>query len=212
MNKIIEVQNWRYATKVFDKTKKIKDNDFQTILESFRLTPSSFWLQPWKMIIVENQELREKLVEHSWDQKQISNASHLLVLAKYNDFWDKNINSYLDKIIEIRGWSRENLIWYEEMMKWFITNLTPEKLNNWQENQIHIALWNLITICAFMWIDSCAIWWFISEKYDEILWLKEKWLSSVVLLPIGYRDEEADKYSKLKKVRFDLDEIIEFVK
>ena len=212
MKKIIENLNWRYATKVFDKAKKVSEEDFETILESFRLTPSSFWLQPWKLIVVENPELREKLVEYSWNQRQVADASHLLVFAKYNDFWEKNIDKYLDKIIEIRAWNREELIWYENMMKWFFKNSTPEKISSWQENQINIALWNLMTTCAVLWIDSCPIWWFIPEKYDEILWLKEKWLSSVVLLPIGYRDEELDKYAKLKKVRFDLKNLVEFIK
>jgi nitroreductase len=98
------------------------------------------------------------------------------------------------------------------MMKWFLKNLPLEMRKSWVENQVHIALWNLINTCALLWIDDCPIGWFNREKYDEILWLKEKWLTSVVLLPIWYRDEKLDKYSKLKKVRFDLDEIVEYIR
>lgn len=211
MNKIIENLNWRYATKVFDKNKKVSKEDFETILESFRLTPSSFWLQPWKLIIVENDELREKLVESSWWQRQVADASHLLVLARHNEFWDKDVENYIENTVETRWWEKKDLEWYENMMKWFLSNLSQEQKNIWEEKQIYIALWNLMTTCAVMWIDSCPIEWFSREKYDEILWLKEKWLSSVVVLPIGYRDEENDKYAKAKKVRYSKEKLVEYI-
>lgn len=211
MNKIIENLNWRYATKIFDKNKKINKEDLETILESFRLTPSSFWLQPWKLIIVENPELREKLVEASWWQRQVAEASHLLVFTKYNDFWNKNVENYIENTIETRWWEKKDLDWFENMMKWFLKNLSPEQKANWEEKQVYIALWNLMTTCAIIWIDSCPMEWFVREKFDEILWLNEKWLSSVVLLPIGYRDEENDKYAKAKKVRYNKEKLVEYI-
>ena len=210
---IIEKLKNRYATKVFDKTKKISEIDFETILEAFKLTPSSFWLQPWKLIIVENQDIRENLVEHTWNQRQVADASHLLVLCTYTDFWDLHVEKYIDTIVKTRKiWEKKELEWYENMMKWFLKNLPLEMRKSWVENQIYIALWNLINTCAMLWIDDCPIWWFNHEKYDEILWIKEKWLASVVVLPIWYRDENLDKYAKLKKVRFNLDEIVEYIK
>lgn len=211
MNKIIEKLNRRYATKSFDENKKVSSADLEIIKESFRLTPSSFWLQPWKLIIVENQELKNKLVEHSWGQEQVANCSELLVLSRPSDFWDKNIDDYLDDVVSTRWGSRNDLEWYEKMMKWFLSNMSSEKKDIWAIKQVYIALWNLITVCAEMDIDSCPIEWFISEKYDEILWLKEKWLTSVVVLPIWYRSNN-DKYSELKKVRFKQKEVIETIK
>lgn len=210
MNKIIENLNWRYATKKFDKNKRVSKDDLDTIIEAFRLTPSSFWLQPWKLIIVKNQELKDKLVEHTWGQAQVSDCSELLVFSKKNNFWHNNVDSFLDWVIDTRGWKKIDLEWYEKMMKSFLSNMTSEKIDFWQRKQIYIALWNIMTVCAEMKIDSCPIEWFIPEKYDEVLWLKDKWLSSVVILPIWYRDK-TDKYSESKKVRFKTEDVIEVI-
>ena len=211
MSEIIEKLNWRYATKSFDENKRIKKEDLETIKEAFRLTPSSFWLQPWKLVILENQELKNKLVEHSWGQEQVANCSELVVFTRPSDFWDKNIEDFLDDIVSTRWVTRSDLEWYENMMKWFLSNMSLEQKDIWAIKQVYIALWNLISTCAQLDIDSCPIEWFISEKYDEILWLKEKWLTSVVVLPIWYRSND-DKYSELKKVRFKQKEVIETIK
>ncbi len=210
MTKIIEDLNWRYATKAFDPQKKISQTDLEVIIEAFRLTPSSFGLQPWKLVVVRDQAIKESLVEHSWGQTQIANCSALLVLARKSEFWDTNIDAFVDDIVKTRWGSREDLKWYEEMMKWFLGRLDDTEKNIWMEKQIYIALGNLMTVCANMRIDSCPVEWFISEQYDEVLWLKEKGLSSVVILPIGYRDEN-DSYTKLKKVRFETEDILELI-
>lgn len=210
MNKNIENLNWRYATKAFDASKKISKEDLETIIEAFRLTPSSLGLQPWKLVIVQNQSIKESLVEHSWGQQQIANCSDLLVLARKNDFWDKNIEDYVTNIMETRSATKESVQWYEDMMKWYLSQMDEVQKEIWMDKQIYIALWNLMTVCADMHIDSCPVEWFTPAKYDEILGLEEKWLSSVVVLPIGYRDI-SDKYSELKKVRFPTDSIIEMI-
>ena len=211
MNKIIEKLNWRYAAKAFDENKKVSEEDLNIIIEAFRLTPSSFWLQPWKLVIVKNRDLKNKLIEHSWGQTQVANCSDLLVLTRKENFWDENVDDYINDIVRTRGGSREDLEWYNKMMKWFLSNLTKEQKEVWETKQVYIALWNLMTVCANMDIDACPIEWFISEKYNEVLWLKEKWLSSVVVLPIWYRDD-SDKYSELKKVRFTTEEVVEIIK
>lgn len=207
-NKLLEKFDWRYATKVFDKDKKIPENDLQTLLDALVLTSSSFWLQPWKFILVENKKLREELLPYSWNQNQIVDASHLLVFARVDDNYEKLIDSYLDKIVEKRWWTRENLKGYEDMMKGFAWWKWDEGMKKWADEQVFIALGNAMTVLAEMKIDSCAIWWFDPVKYDEILGLKEKGLASVVVLPIWYRDEEADKYAKLPKVRFEKDDLV----
>ena len=96
------------------------------------------------------------------------------------------------------------------MMKWFLSNMADNAKKVWIEKQVYIALWNLMTVCAQMEIDSCPVEWFISEKYDEILGLTEKWYASVVVLPVGYRDA-SDKYAAAKKVRFSTDRVIEII-
>lgn len=207
---IIEKLNWRYSTKVFDKEKNISKTDLDTILESFRLTASSFWLQPWKIVVVEDKKLREFLVEHSWWQRQVVDSSYLLVLCRLKDIWDDLVDSYIDSIISARWVTKDSLKWYENMMKWFLWKLSDHEKSIWAEKQLFIALWNMMSACAMIWIDSCPMEWFSKEKYDEILWLKDMWLNSVVLLPVWYRSVD-DNYSKLKKVRFAKKDIIKYL-
>lgn len=210
MRNILKRLNWRYSTKVFDKNKKLSKEDLETILESFRLSASSFWLQPWKLIVVTDKKLRESLVEHSWGQRQVVDSSELLVFCRPNIIWDELVDSYIESIIKTRWWDKESLKWYEEMMKWFLWRLSQQDKYIWAEKQNYIALWNVMAVCASIWIDSCPMEWFSKEKYNEILWLTDLWLSSVVLLPIWYRDK-TDKYSEIKKVRFDKNDVIKFL-
>jgi len=210
MSELIKSLEWRYATKEFDTSKMISNEDLDEIIEAFRLTSSSFGLEPWKLVIVENKEKREELLSASWNQKQIIEASHLLVFTRVLDN-EKQINSFLDNNSKITWASREDLKWYEDMMKWFFSRLDENAQKLWAHEQVFIALWNVMTVLADKKIDSCAIWGFDPVKYDEILWLKEKWLASVVVLPIGYRSED-DKYSSKPKVRFDREEILEIIK
>lgn len=207
MNNILDALNWRYATKTFDATKKVSQADLDQIIEAFRLTPSSFGLQPWKLVLVENMELRGKLVEYSYWQKQVQDASHLLVLTRKLNFWNADIDVYLDDIVTKRNTTREYLLGYEWMMKWAIEGMGDD-VKVWQEKQLYIALWNLMTVCAILWIDSCPMEGFMADQYDEILQLKEKWLSSVLVLPIWYRSKE-DIYANLAKIRFEKQDILE---
>lgn len=210
MQQIITDLNWRYATKVFDTAKKITPQDLEILLEAFRLTPSSFGLQPWKLVVVENQDIKNSLVEHSWGQPQISDCSHLLVLCSKTDFSDTQVDEFIADISDTRGVDTADLAWYADMMKWFLSRMAPEETQIWANKQVYIALGQLITVCAQMHIDSCAVEWFIPAKYDEILGLSEKWLTSVVVLPVGYRDE-SDKYIDLKKVRFPVEKVTEII-
>lgn len=207
---IIDKLNWRYATKAFDTTKKIANEDLNTLIESFRLTPSSFWLQPWKLFVVQSQNVKDSLVEHSWGQPQISDCSELFVLARPTSFGDSNVDEFIDDIVQTRWVSLDDVAGYSDMMKGFLSNLDDDAKKIWMEKQVYIALGNLMTVCADMEIDSCPVEWFVSSKYDEILWLTEKWYASVVVIPVWYRDE-SDKYASLKKVRFSKDKIVEIM-
>lgn len=204
---LLDSLKWRYATKVFDKNKKVSETDLAEILEAFRLTPSAYWLQPWKLIIVENPELRQKLLPVSWNQSQIVDASHLLVLARRDDLWDSFVDEYVEDFTKTRGIQKQDIAWYESMMKSFISSLSLEAKTSWATRQVFIALWNILTFLASKEIDSCPMEWFDSKAYDEILWLKDLSLSSVAVLPIGYRSED-DKYITYPKVRFSLDDIV----
>lgn len=210
MSNIIEALNWRYATKVFDKTKKVSKEDLDEIIESFILTASSYWVQPWKLLVIENQDVKNSLLEASYWQAQVTDCSHLLVLCRLTNIWNSHIDKYMDSTSKIRWIPRESLSWFENLVKWFIWSLDETTKSKWAWNQVYIALWNLLTVLAMKKIDSCPMEWFVPSKYDEILNLKEKWLASVLVLPIGYRSEE-DKYANLKKVRFDMWEVVEII-
>ena len=205
---LLEKLNWRYATKMFDSSKKISDKDFDLLLESLRLASSSYWLQPWKFIVVKNPETRAALKEHSWNQGQIVDASHLIVLATQKDFNLSNIEAHLVETAKSRWVEVSALDWYKGMMvKNLLENLTKDQLMTWQRDQVHIALWFLLTACADLQIDSCAIWGFDAWKYDEILGLDKLWLTSVVVCPVWYRLSE-DKYSSIPKTRFTKSEVV----
>lgn len=116
MSNIIEALQWRYATKAYDTTKKVSTEDLNTILEAMRLAPSSFGLQPWKFIVVENAELRAQLREHSWGQPQITDASHLIVLCRKNEITSDDVNAYMQDISETRSMPVEQLDNYKDFI------------------------------------------------------------------------------------------------
>lgn len=204
---LLESLKTRYATKAFDSSKKIADKDLQEILESFRLAPSGYWLQPWKLVIVENPQLREKLLPHSWNQKQVVDASHLLVFSRVENPGDELVDAYLDDMVATRWASREDLKWYEDMMKWFLNSLSLEAKNAWADRQVFLSSWVVLSLLAEKWIDSCPMEWFVPAEYTKVLELDQEGLTPVLVLPIGYKMQD-DKYAILPKVRFGLDKLV----
>lgn len=211
MNSIIEDLSWRYACKKFDPSKKISDKDFEIILESLRLTPSSYGLQPWKFVVVKNEEKREKLIAASYNQKQVAEASHLVVLCAPTDFNASNVEAYIDNIIKTRGAHAASLEGYKNMMLGHIERLeSSNKKMEWMVKQIYIALGNVMTVAATMRIDTCPMEGFSPSQYDEILGLKDKNLTSIVVCPFGYRSSE-DQYAQVEKVRFNKDQLVTLI-
>ncbi len=200
MNKLIENLNWRYACKKFDPTKKISDELFDVILEALRLTPSSFGLQPWKFVVVKDEQKREELVSASWNQQQVKDASHLIVLCAPKSIDVNFIEDFIADTARTRGVDVSELEGFKKMLM-MIPNKSPEDQMIWAKNQIYIALGNLMTTCAELKIDSCPMEGFKPAKYDEILGLDKYNLKSVLVCPVGYRHPD-DKYQGLKKVRF----------
>ncbi|MCP4914675.1 MAG: NAD(P)H-dependent oxidoreductase [Oligoflexia bacterium] len=205
--KIIEDLNWRYATKEFDSSKKVSNEDLNTILDSLILSPSSFGLQTWKFVVVEKQDLKDKLLEHSWNQKQVVDASHVIVLCRPTTFGDAEVDKFLESTASHRGQDLESLKGYGDMMKGFLSRMDEEGKAQWMKNQVYIALGNVMTVCANMRIDACPMEGFIAPKYDEVLGLADHGLTSVVVLPIGYR-ADSDKYATAKKVRYSQEELV----
>lgn len=203
---LIEQLNWRYATKVFDPTKKVSDDDLNTLKEVLRLSPSSYGLQFWRFALVNNPTTRAELREHSWNQGQVVDASHLFVLCRLQDFVEADIDQYIDSIALARGVDKSSLEAYGGMMK-NLLEMPLEKKHAWMEKQVYIALGFLMEACAVMGIDACPMEGFEAEAYNKILKLPEKNLHATVVCPVGYRSEE-DKYATLAKVRYPLNDLI----
>lgn len=204
---IIESLEWRYACKKFDPDKKVSSEKLEIITKAFNLTATSFGLQPIKLIVIENKELQHKLVEFSFNQQQVFQASQLLVICIQDYYTLEDIDKYFDLEKEIRGTDEKILQPYREQLKGIFENKSTIEKQKSAINQAYIALGNLMTVCAFEEIDACPMEGFNAQKYDEILELRTQNLKSVLLLPIGYRAED-DFMSMLKKVRKPSDQTI----
>lgn len=204
---IIESLQWRYACKKFDTTKSLSTAQIDTLTIAFNLTATSFGLQPIKLLVIQNKELQKQLVEHSYNQQQVYNASHLLVICIQDNFTLEDIDSYFDLEKEIRQTPDDIIEKYRNQLKGIFKNKSTLQRQESAINQAYIALGNLMTVCAVEKIDACPMEGFNTQKYDEILKLKAQNLKSVLLLPVGFRAND-DFMSKLKKVRKPINKII----
>lgn len=203
--KIIEALKKRYAVKTFDKNKKVSEEDLKTILESGRLAPSSLGIEPWKFLVVENEQLREKLRIASRDQTKVTDASHIIVVAYRTDA-KQLVSELIERTAKIRKQNEEELAplkkRYENMM---------EKIEMlWIKSQTYIPLGIMVETASLLGIDNCPMEGFDRAQVDSILGLSEKNLSVATILAIGYRGDDA--YAKLAKVRRDYDEVVEIIK
>ncbi len=199
MNTIQQLE-WRYAAKKFNSNKKLSKNKLHTIKQAFNLTATSFGFQTINLVIIENKDLRASLVKHAYNQNQVVDASHLLVICIQENIKENHITDYYNNIKKIRATPDEILEPYKKNLIDMMKSMSNEEKQQWSKNQAYIALGNLMTVCAIEEIDSCPMEGFIPQKFDEILKLKEKHLKSVLLLPIGYRAED-DMFASFQKVR-----------
>jgi nitroreductase len=199
--------NWRYATKQFDPTRKIDPMLWATLEDSLVLTPSSFGLQPWKFIVVRDAKLRESLVAASWGQRQVAEASHLVVFATPQQFTERDIDRFLDRTCEIRGVPATALAGYRGMMVGSLMGRDEAARQVWAANQVYIALGNFLTSAAVLGIDACPLEGIDPAKYDELLGLPARGLLTVVAAAAGYR-LPADKYASARKVRYAKNELV----
>lgn len=198
MSNFIKHQNWRYATKKFDASKKISDHDLDILKEAIRLSSSSYGLQPYKVIIVENPEIRKQLQPVAWGQSQIVDASHLFVFANMVNLGDKEIDTYIANIAETRGIPAENIAGYGDFMKSKITSLPEDVKNNWTSKQTYLALGNLLNAAAELQIDATPMEGFESEKVNQILGLEKMGLNASLIATVGYRHEEDHTQHNIK--------------
>src|ERR1700712_815390 len=197
---LIDKLNWRYATKKFDQTKKLSSAQLDELLHAVHLSPSSAGLQSYKILVVEDAATRQKLREAANGQAQLTDASQLIIFASETNVDADYVKHFIDHVAETRQIGRDNLEGFEQMLNGHVGNLTAEQKLTWSNKQAYIALGVLLTAAAEMGIDACPMEGFNPAKFDEILGLKEKGLTSAVIVAIGFRAED-DGYSKLLKVR-----------
>lgn len=207
---LIKNLEWRYATKKFDPSKKISAEDLEKIKEAVRLSASSYGLQLYKVLIVENAEIKEKLKPASWGQTQLTDASQVVIFCNYNEVKDADIDGYIQRKADSVGMKAEDLKGYADFMKSKLGEKSNEEIQAWAARQTYIALGNLLAAAAELKIDTCPMEGFEATEYDKILGLSEKGLSAAVVATIGYRSEE-DQTQHAPKIRKSADELFEVI-
>lgn len=204
---LLEQLRWRYATKKFDATKKISPEDWATLEEALLLAPSSFGLQPWKFFVIRDPALRAKLKAASWNQSQVTDASHYVVFAIRKGLNEEDVQKLIDRVSDVRNIPTQNLEEYKKIMLGSISVRTPEQLDAWCARQVYIALGIFLASAAVLGIDACPMEGFEPKKFDEILGLEKLGYTAVVMATAGYRSKE-DHYGELAKVRFEAKDVI----
>ena len=190
---VSQALHWRYATKKFD-TRKIPDATWEMLRQSLCLTPSSYGLQPWKFVVVENPALRAKLQPHSWNQTQIVDASHLVVFTHRTEVTEADVNRFTQLICSVRGAPADKIEPYRQMMLGgVVKGKDAAEQKEWAARQLYI--------------DTCALEGIDPAKYDEILGFKGTGYQTVVACAVGYRAAD-DPYAQAQKVRFPTDQVV----
>lgn len=208
---LLEQLQWRYATKQFDPNRKISAADWATLEEVLRLSPSSGGLQPWKFIVVTDPAMRAKLSPASYGQKQITDASHLVVFTSKINFSEADVDAHINNASKVTGAPLEALKPFRDILVGGIVKSRDEAARDaWARNQAYIALGFLLSGATLLGIDACPMEGFDRAQYDEILGLKAKGYASAVIATLGYRSSE-DKYAASPKVRFPKEQLFERV-
>lgn len=197
---LIKHLQWRYATKKFDTTKKVATDDLQKLKEAIQLSVSSYGLQLYKVLIIENPDIREQLKPVSWNQSQITDASHLFVFCNYTEAHSEAIDAFIKQTANTRQLDINRLNGYGDFIKEKLKEKTSEEITSWLKSQTYLALGNLLNACAELKIDACPMEGFEPEAYNRILGLNKQGLNAAVIAPIGYRHED-DHTIGLAKVR-----------
>ena len=205
--KFLDKLLWRYATKKFDPTKHLSADQISLIEESLRLSPSSYGIQPWKFYRVENQDVRIKIKDAAYGQSQITEASHLFVLASRINLGVEDISTYINDVAVTRGVEESELDGYKKMLLGVIEGKKPEQLDDWSARQVYLALGFGLMAAAENDIDACPMEGFDTGKVDDILGIKEDGYASRAMLAVGFRSPD-DKFASLKKVRFTAEKAI----
>jgi nitroreductase / dihydropteridine reductase len=197
---LLEALEWRYASKRMN-GKAVPTQKVDAILEAIRLSPSSMGLQPYTILVIEDEKLKEKIRKIAYDQPQIVESSHLLVFAAWDNITPEQINTFIRQTAEVRNIPEETLEDFKNTLLSIASKNTQEQNYNWAARQAYIAFGVGLVAAAAEQVDATPMEGFDNDALDELLQLKEKGLRSVTLLPLGYRDAENDWLANLPKVR-----------
>ncbi|WP_299922774.1 NAD(P)H-dependent oxidoreductase [uncultured Pelagimonas sp.] len=200
MTSLLDKLNWRYATKKMDPSKTVPQDKLDQILEAIRLAPTSSGTQPFEVFVVTNPEIRAEIQKVAWDQAQVTEGSHLLVFAAWDNYTADRIDAVVDQMEDERGKSEMLTGYYDNLKNTYLPRDTDVNHNH-AARQAYIALGFALAAAAELEVDSTPMEGFDPDKVDEILGLREKGLRSTTLLPLGYRQEDADWLVNMKKVR-----------
>jgi nitroreductase len=207
-HELLNALEWRYATKVFDPAKKIPADLWQTLEHALVLTPTSYGLQPYKFLVISNPAKRAELMRHSWNNKQVVDASHLVVFTAKIKITGADVDKLIQRTVEIRKLPADALNAYRGMMLGDVVNGPRGKTaHEWATRQTYIALGNLMTCAAVLGVDACPMEGLVPAEYDKVLNLNGSGYATVVACALGYRSAD-DKYAKLAKVRYDMKDLV----
>lgn len=199
---LLAALQWRYATKIFDATKKIPADLWAALEQALVLTPTSYGMQPYQFLIVQDAAKRAALLPHSWGQKQVVDCSHYLVLTARTEVTDVDVAKLIQRTSELRGIPLEKLNFYRDMILSDVVNGPRGKTaHEWAARQSYIALGNIMTSAALLGVDACPMEGLSPVEYDKVLGLNGSGYKTVVACAFGYR-AATDKYASLPKVRY----------
>ncbi len=207
MNNILDALEWRYAVKKFDNKASLTEQQILEVKKVFNLSASSYGLQPYKMIVVQNPELKEKLVPASFGQQQISQSAAILVFAVRTDFGMDYIDQFFKDMSTKRQIPLENLEGYKNFMKGSFANKSEDEISSWATKQVYLTMGHMLASLAALQIDACPMEGLDPQAYDKILDLDAKQLKTIIAMPIGVRAPD-DASATALKVRKDLSDII----
>ncbi len=210
-HQLLDQLNWRYATKQFDRSRKISPQDWAILEEALVLTPSGVGLQPWQFFVIDDPKVRAELLLASYGQPQVVDASHLVVFAAKANFAEADVDAHVRRMADVRGLPVESLAGLRNMgVQSVVQGMNETERRSWATNQTYIALGNLLTSAALLGIDACPMEGIERSRYDDILDLKTKGLRTTMIATLGYR-LPTDKYATTPKVRFPREQIVHHV-
>jgi len=208
---LVDALQWRYATKVFDPAKKLPADVWSALEQALVLTPSSYGLQPYQFLVVQDPAKRAALLPQSWGQKQVVDCSHFVVFTARINMTEADVDKLISRMVAIRGVPSDSLTFYRDMMLGDVVSGARGKIaHEWATRQCYIALGNLMTAAAILGVDACPMEGIVPPEYDKILNLNDSGYATVVACALGYRAVN-DKYAVLPKVRYAVQDVVRVI-